>query len=420
MMPDFDWKGIKGKQYLSGKINALTRDEAAFILKSDGVIITHLNKVLRQDVKDDESEEKAPRDWLGMLSFKKSVKPAEILLSTKKMATMLRAGLAILPALEMVRDQVEGKLLKETMGKIYADVESGASLSNAFGKHPDVFNSIYINLVRAGESSGRLDVFLDKLVINLRKTIKIKKSIQSAMLYPTILLIVAVIVVGVMMIFVVPVFAQMFGSIGSQLPAPTLLIMSVSNFLRDPLGGGLLAFIIVASILGFRMAVKKNLAFRTKWHGVVLRLPLIGAMVKNSNLAQIAMVYGNLSGAGVPVIEALDITAESTRNEVIREGIQLAKRGVFSGEPLSKLLSSIEVFPPTFSQLISVGEQTGNMTEMLETISSYFEEEFDTAVDKLSQMMEPIMIVFLGGVIGFILVAMYLPIFKMGQVVTGG
>ena len=142
-------------------------------------------------------------------------------------------------------------------------------------------------------------------------------------------------------------------------------------------------------------------------------------MILNSNLAQIAMVYGNLSGAGVPVIEALDITAESSKNEVIKDAIQAAKRGVFSGEPLSKLLSEIKIFPTTFSQLISVGEQTGNMTEMLETISSYFEEEFDSTVEKLSQMMEPIMICFLGGVIGFILVAMYLPIFKMGQVVTG-
>ena len=148
-------------------------------------------------------------------------------------------------------------------------------------------------------------------------------------------------------------------------------------------------------------------------------MPLIGPMILQSNMAQIAMVYGNLTNAGVPVIEALDITAESTKNEIIRDGIQTAKRGVFSGEPLSKLLSEIKVFPSDFYQLISVGEETGNMGEMLETISNYYEEEFDASVDKLSQMMEPIMICFLGGVIGFILIAMYLPIFKMGQVVSG-
>ena len=414
-MPDFDWKGIRNKQYVSGTVNALTRDEAAHKLKIDGIIITQLIKKLREA----EKEVKERRNWKEFFKRKKSVKLMQIMISTKKMATMLRSGLSILPSLAMVRDQVENPTLKETVNQIYVDVESGSSLSQSFAKHPDIFNAIYINMVKAGESSGRLDIFLDKLVLSIRKTIKIRKSIQSAMLYPAILLIVATVVVGIMMIFVVPVFAEMFGSIGSQLPAPTLFIMSISNFLRDPYGGGLLMVFIIVTAYLFRQAVKKNFSFRKKWHSYLLKMPLIGEMILNSNLAQIAMVYGNLSGAGVPVIEALDITAESSKNEVIKDAIQSAKRGVFSGEPLSKLLGEIKIFPPTFSQLISVGEQTGNMTEMLETISSYFEEEFDSTVEKLSQMMEPLMICFLGGVIGFILVAMYLPIFKMGQVVTG-
>lgn len=414
-MPDFDWKGIQNKQYVSGTVNALTRDEAAHKLKLDGIIITQLIKKLREA----EKEVKEKRNWKELFDFKKKVKLTQIMIATKKMATMLRSGLSILPSLEMVRDQTENPTLKEAMAKVSQDVESGSSLSQSFAKHPDIFNSIYINMVKAGESSGRLDIFLDKLVGSIRKTIKIRKSIQSAMLYPTILLVVATVVVGIMMIFVVPVFAQMFGSIGSQLPAPTLFIMSISNFLRDPYGGGLMVVILVVGIYLFRRAVKQSLSFRRKWHNYLLKMPLIGEMILNSNLAQISMVYGNLSGAGVPVIEALDITAESSKNEVIKDAIQSAKRGVFSGEPLSKLLAEITIFPKTFSQLISVGEQTGNMTEMLETISSYFEEEFDSTVDKLSQMMEPIMICFLGGVIGFILVAMYLPIFKMGQVVTG-
>ena len=415
-MADFDWKGIRSKQYVSGVVSALTRDEAAHKLKADGVIITQLEKRLHAE----ERKAREPFDWRKLFVVKKKVKLAQLMISTKKMATMLRSGLSILPALAMVRDQVENPTLKTTMSQIYNDVESGSSLSQAFAKNPDIFSPIYVNMVKAGGSSGRLDIFLDKLVLNLRKTIKIRKSIQSAMLYPSILLTVATVVVGIMMIFVVPVFAQMFGSIGSELPGPTLMIMGVSNFLRDPWGGGVLFAAIIASLVGFRFLITRNDVIRGKWHRLLLRLPLIGKMILDSNLAQIAMVYGNLSGAGVPVIEALDITAASTRNDVIRDAIQVAKRGVFSGEPLSKLLGEIDAFPSTFSQLISVGEQTGNMTEMLETISSYYEEEFDTSVEKLSQMMEPLMIVFLGGVIGFILVAMYLPIFKMGQVVTGG
>ena len=415
-MPDFTWKGIKNTQYLNGSINALTRDEAAFKLKEDGIIITQLVKAVR-DAGD--KSEREPFKFKFKLTLPRKVKLAKIMIATKKMATMLRSGLAILPSLQMVRDQVDDPLLKKTMGEIYQDVEDGSSLSKAFGKHPDVFDSIYVNLVRAGESSGKLDIFLEKLVGSIRKTIKIRKSIQSAMLYPTILLIVASIVLAIMMIFVVPVFAQMFASIGSQLPAPTLIIVNLSNFMRDPLGGGLLAIMIFAGIVTFRMALKRNITLRRWWHRQILRLPLIGDMVLHSNIAQVAMVYGNLTNAGVPVIEALDITAESSKNEIIRDGIQEAKRGVFSGEPLSELLGKIKVFPSSFSQLVSVGEQTGNMSEMLDTISSYYEEEFDSSVDKLSQMMEPIMICFLGGVIGFILVAMYLPIFKMGQVVTG-
>lgn len=415
-MQDFNWKGIKNKQYMSGIISALTRDEAAFKLKQDSVIITHLFKT-------DRTDEKKPSRAFFNLNFKfslpKKVKLAKIMIATKKMATMLRSGLAILPSLQMVRDQVDDPTLKKTMVAIYQDVESGVSLSKAFGRHPNIFDSIYVNMVRAGESSGRLDIFLDKLVLSIKKTIKIRKSIQSALMYPAILLIVSVIVLAIMMVFVVPVFAEMFGSIGSQLPAPTLMIVKLSNFMRNPLGGGVLAAVLIGGIISFRMALKRSQPVRRRWHQVVLKLPLIGDMALNSSIAQVAMVYGNLTNAGVPVIEALDITAESTKNEVIREGIQEAKRGVFSGEPLSKLFGKIKVFPTSVSQLISVGEQTGNMGEMLETISSYYEEEFDSSVERMSQMLEPIMICFLGGVIGFILVAMYLPIFKMGQVVSG-
>jgi type IV pilus assembly protein PilC len=416
-MQNFDWKGIKDTQYLKGTISALTRDEAAYKLKQDGVIITQLIKAV---------EANPSRDFLTgilnlniKLSWTRRVKPVKIMIATKKLATMLRSGLAILPSLEMVRDQIDDKLLKKTMESVYKDVEAGSSLSNAFASHPDVFDAIYINLVRAGETSGRLDIFLDKLVLIIRKSIKIRKSINSALLYPTILLVVAGIVLGIMMVFVVPVFTKMFANIGSQLPAPTLMIVNMSDFLRDPFGGGLLCAMLILFVISFRIAVKKNQGVRELWHKLILRTPLIGGMVLDSNLAQISMVYGNLSNAGVPVIEALNITAESSKNEIVREGIQEAKRGVFSGRPLSELLGDIKIFPSTFHQLISVGEQTGNMGEMLQTLSEYYEEEFDSSVDKMSQMMEPIMICFLGSVIGFILVAMYLPMFKMGQVVTG-
>jgi len=414
-MPDFIWKGIKNTQYQSGTINAYTRDEAAFKLKEDGIIITQLIK----QVLEKEKVAKSKTQFAFKFEFPRKVKLIKLMIATKKMATMLKSGLAILPSLEMVRDQVDDPVLKKTMASIYRDVEAGSSLSKSFARFPNIFDPVYINLVRAGESSGKLDIFLEKLVGSIKKTLKIRKSIQSALLYPAILMIVATIVLGIMMVFVVPVFSKMFGSIGSELPGPTLMIVNLSNFIRDPLGGGSVLLFIIVSFFAFRVALRRSINFRRWWHRLLLRIPVVGDMVLNSNVAQVAMVYGNLTNAGVPVIEALDITAESTKNEVIRDGVQMAKRGVFSGEPLSKLLAEIKIFPSAFSQLVSVGEQTGNMSEMLETISTYYEEEFDSAVDKLSQSMEPIMIVFLGGVIGFILVAMYLPIFKMGQIVSG-
>lgn len=411
-MKKFHWKGIKNNQYLTGDIEALTKDEAIYKLKEDGVILTSLMG------KDEGGKENA-KPSKAFSIFKKKVDLSQISALTKKISTMLKSGLPIMKTLEMVKDQVEDPKLAEVLDDIYKDVESGTQLSVAFSKKPDAFDTIYVNMVRAGESSGRLDTFLNKLVVSINKNIKIKKSIKAALMYPAILLTVAVLVLAVMMVFVVPVFVQMFGSVGSELPGPTKLVVSISDFVRNPITGGGSVAIIVASIMLFKNRVRSNLAFRKKWHQTVLKMPVIGDLALKSQLAQMAMVYSNLNDAGVPVIESLDITAASSKNEILKEAMQAAKRGVFSGTPLSELLMSQPAIPKAFSQMVYVGEQTGNMSDMLNTISAYYEEEFDDAVVKFSQLMEPIMIVFLGGVIGFILVAMYLPIFKMGQVVTG-
>lgn len=411
-MKKFHWKGIKNNQYLTGDIEALTKDEAIYKLKEDGVILTSLTS------KDEGGAEKTKSGKVFSI-FKKKVDPSQISALTKKISTMLKSGLPIMKTLEMVKDQVEDSNLAGMLDDIYKDVESGTQLSVAFSKKPDAFDTIYVNMVRAGESSGRLDTFLNKLVISINKNIKIKKSIKAALMYPSILLTVAILVLAVMMVFVVPVFVQMFGSVGSELPGPTKLVVTISDFVRNPITGGGTVAIIVISIILFKNRVKNNFSFRKKWHQTILKIPVIGDLALKSQLAQMAMVYSNLNDAGVPVIESLDITASSSKNEILKEAMQAAKRGVFSGTPLSELLLAQPAIPKAFSQMVYVGEQTGNMSDMLNTISAYYEEEFDDAVVKFSQLMEPIMIVFLGGVIGFILVAMYLPIFKMGQVVTG-
>ncbi|HIK77247.1 MAG TPA: type II secretion system F family protein [Gammaproteobacteria bacterium] len=408
MAAKYHYKGIQGSKYTDGKIEALNKDEAAFKLKEQKIIITSLEKVSgKEEVKEKKvkKSKKAP----------KSVPINEVIIFTKKLETMVRAGLPILETITMIEEQTEQVGMKWVIGEICRDVESGTPLSNAFAKHPQIFNNVYINLLRAGESSGKVDLFLKKLVIGMEKDEKIRSSIKGALSYPIVLLVVAIAVIILMMVYVVPVFQEMFAGVKGGLPASTQIVVNISEFLRDPVRGGLLA--ITIATVGFlaSISIKKNYKIRRLWHKLVLKLPLFGELIQKSALSKIAMIQGNLSAAGVPVIESLDISASSIDNIVIREAMTDVKRGVFSGEPLSKLFESKKViFPMTFTAMISVGEKTGNMEEMFESIASYYEEEMDATVEKLTAMLEPIMIVFMGITIGFILVAMYQPMFQMG------
>ena len=411
MTAKYRYKGIQGNKYTDGKIEALNKEEAAFKLKEQKIIITSLDKISGKEIdKKSENKQKNKR------KSGKKVPVHEIIVFTKKLETMIRAGLPILETISMIEKQTVHPSLKQIIAQIHGDIESGTPLSDAFAKHERVFNNVYINLLRAGESSGQVDLFLKKLVIGMEKDEKIRSSIKGAMTYPIILFIVAMAVIALMMIFVVPVFQEMFANAPGGLPAITQVVVDVSEFIRDPIRGGLLSAVLVGSFMFLSMLIKKSYKARRTWHKIVLKMPLIGNLVRKSSLAKIAMIQGNLTAAGVPVMEALDISATSNNNIVIQEAMIEVKRGVYSGEPLSKLFEkNPDVFLATFTAMISVGEKTGNMEEMFESISLYFEEEMDGAVTKLTSMLEPIMIVFMGITIGFILVAMYTPMFRMGE-----
>jgi len=411
MTAKYHYKGIQGNKYTDGDISALNKEEAAFKLKEQKIIITSLDKVSGKEEIIKSKAEKTKRSKKG-----KKVPVHEIIVFTKKLETMVRAGLPILETISMIEKQTVHPGLKQIIGQIHNDIESGTPLSDAFAKHDKVFNNVYINLLRAGESSGQVDLFLKKLVIGMEKDEKIRSSIKGAMMYPIILFIVAMGVIALMMVFVVPVFQEMFANAPGGLPAITQVVVDISEFIRDPVRGGLLSAILVGIFVFSSMLIKKSYKARRTWHRIVLKMPLIGNLVRKSSLAKIAMIQGNLTAAGVPVMEALDISATSNDNIIIQEAMTEVKRGVFSGDPLSKLFEkNPDVFPPTFTAMISVGEKTGNMEEMFESIALYFEEEMDNAVTKLTSMLEPIMIVFMGITIGFILVAMYTPMFKMGE-----
>jgi len=411
MAATFTYKGIKGTKYVDGRIAALNKDEAAYKLTEDKVIITFLEKVSGKEESDKEDKKEKKKKRIS-----KKVPVHEVIVFTKKLETMIRAGLPILETIAMIVKQTTHLGLKVVVGGIHEAIESGTPLSDAFAKYPQVFDTIYINLLRAGESSGKVDLFLQKLVVSIEKDQKIKASIKGAMSYPIILLIVALAVVGLMMVFVVPVFQDMFSSVEGGLPATTQIVVDISAFLRDPLKGGTMVGIIVFTIFALKLMIKRSFKFRRSWHKLVLKLPLFGELIRKSSLSKIAMIQGNLTAAGVPVIEALDISSSSNTNIIIQEAMTDVKKGVFSGDPLSTLFEKTpSIFESSFTSMVNVGERTGNMEEMFGSISGYYEEEMDITIGKLTAMLEPIMIVFMGATVGFILVAMYTPMFAMGQ-----
>ena len=410
-MEFYTYKGISAGKYIEGEIEALNQEEASHKLKNDKVIITNLVRSKKKKV------EKKDKKKSASFSFgKKKIKPADVVIFSKQFATMVKAGLPILNVLIMLRDQTENPSLKEIIEDIRKSLEGGVTLSKCFNKYPKVFDNIYVNLIKAGEASGKLDVFLLKLVSSLEKTEKVKKKIKGALMYPMVMFSTAMIVMVFMLIKVVPVFANMYDGMGIPLPTPTRVIMNASDFMRG--SGGLTLFIVLTiSYFVFKYLTTKNEKIRFWWHGRVLKLPVFGEMILKSMLARISLIMGNLSAAGVNLLESIEIAKSVSNNVVITNALENVKKGVFSGDTLTKLFLKEPLFPPTFSQLISVGEQTGSLDEMFTSVSNYYEEEFDTAVDNMSTLIEPIMIVFMGTMIGGLMIAMYSPIFNVGALI---
>jgi len=411
-MPKFTWKGIKAGIYKEGVIEAKNEHEATYLIRKSHVIIYSVESLDKQKNKKNIFAGLLPNE-----ESQKNIKEKDVLIFTKKLTTMVRAGLPVVDTLALLTDQMESKAFKKVLKQIHLDIESGNSVSVSFSKYDKLFGNIYINLVKAGEASGKLDAFLSKLVENLEKTAKIKANIKSALFYPVILLVVSLGVISIMLIYVVPIFVELFASVGGELPALTQMIMSASDYVRDPMRGGVTFIAIVIGLYMLKKQIRTNYNWRKKYHRMLLKLPLVGDLIIKSGLSKIGMILGNLSAAGVPLIEALEISTTATDNIPLTEAMNNVKLGVFSGRPLSELFDKEKIIPSTFSQMIKVGEETGNMEEMFESISGYYQEELDDAVQRLTAMLEPIMIVFMGGTIGFIIIAMYLPIFQMGQMV---
>ena len=408
----YTYKGISAGKYVEGTVEALSQEEASFKLKEQKIIITNLIRTKKK------AAEKKKSAGGGFSLFKKKITPGDIVIFSKQFATMVKAGLPILNVLSMLRDQLEHPELKIIVEDIRKNLEGGLTLSKCFEKYPKTFDNVYINLIKAGEASGKLDVFLMKLVDSLEKREKVKKKIKSALTYPVVMFVVAITVMVFMLVKVVPIFAEMYEGMGVALPTPTAVIMTASNFMRGS-GGATLFFVVVAIYVTFKVVTTKSAAIRYKWHQQVLKMPVFGDMILKSLIARVSLIMGNLSAAGVNLLESIEIAKSVSNNDVVTKALENVKKGVFSGDTLTKLFLKEPVFPPTFSQLISVGEQTGNLDEMFTSVSGYYEEEFDTAVDNMSSLIEPIMIVFMGSMIGGLMIAMYSPIFNVGAIIGG-
>ena len=409
-MLNFEYKGISQGKYVEGEIEALNNAEAAHKLKEKKVIITKLKEAKKKKV--------VTKKEKTSFSFGTGIKPQEILIFCKQFATMLRAGLPVLNTLEMLDGQTKRPPMKKVIQTIKKDLESGNALSKCFDKHPKIFDTVVVNLIKAGEASGKLDTFLQKIVLNLEKREKIKSQIKSALFYPGILFSVAMLVTVFMLMNVVPTFVDMYENMGmgDDLPTPTAVIMSMSEFVRSS-GGLFLLIFIILFVVGFKYLISKNYNVKKGWHQIILKLPIFGNLINKSILAKVSLVLGNLNQAGVDLIESIDIAKSVTDNVIVIEALENIKKGVFSGETLTDLFNKEKIFPATFTQLISVGEQTGRLDEMFGSVAIYYEEEFDVAVANLASLIEPIMIVFMGITIGGLMLAMYAPIFNVGAVI---
>jgi type IV pilus assembly protein PilC len=346
----------------------------------------------------------------------KKVKLADLVVFTRQFATMINAGLPIVRTLYVLSEQTENKKLKETLGDVRKDVEAGLALSEALEKHPKVFNKLYTEMVRAGEIGGILDDVLLRVAYQLEKDQDLRRQVKSAMSYPTVVLILAILAASFMLIFIVPIFARMFEDLGGTLPLPTRIAMGLSDILTSIFG----IFIYAGAGLGMFLFLRwrKTENGRKAVDPVMLKIPAkIGDIIQKVALARFARTLGTLSAAGVPILQALEITATSSGNYVIEKALFKSREAIREGLPIYQPLEDEPVFPPMVTRMIAVGEETGDIDGMLAKIAEFYESEVDAAVKALTSIIEPLMIVIVGGIVGGIIIAMYLPMFQIFELV---
>ncbi len=389
-----DRKGAKVKGETTGKAPSLVRAE----LRKQGI---NAKKVVKK----------------REMSFggKKKIKSIDITIFTRQMATMMKAGVPLVQAFEIVADGLENPSMKEIVLKLKSDVEAGGNFAGALKNHPDHFDDLYCSLIDAGEQSGALETMLDRVAIYKEKSEALKQKIKKAMKYPMFVVAAAVIVTSILLIKVVPVFEELFAGFGAELPAFTQFVIGLSRGLQDNFL--MILVFIVAFSIGFTQLKKRSQAFSDALDRLILRLPIVGDLAFKSTIARYARTLSTTFSAGVPLIEALDTCAGATGNVVYRNAVYQVRDDVSTGQQLQFAMRSTGVFPAMALQMTAIGEESGALDAMLEKVAIYYEEEVDNAVDGLTSMMEPMIMAVLGVVIGGLIIAMYMPLFQLGNVV---
>ncbi len=392
----FEWEGKdRNGKLVRGELRAAGENQVQAALRRQGVLATKIKK---------------RRTRSG-----KSIKPKDIAIFTRQLATMMKAGVPLLQSFDIVGRGNANPSVAKLLNDIRSDVETGTSLSSAFRKFPKYFDNLYCNLVEAGEAAGILEELLDRLATYMEKTEAIKSKIKSALMYPTSVVVVAFVVVAIIMIFVIPAFKQVFTSFGADLPAPTLFVMAVSELfvaywwlIFGVIGGGLYFFF---------QAWKRNERVQRVMDRLLLRVPIFGALIEKSCVARWTRTLATMFAAGVPLVEALDSVGGASGNTVYGDATAKIQQEVSTGTSLTNAMTNVNLFPSMVIQMTAIGEESGSIDHMLGKAADFYESEVDDMVAGLSSLMEPIIIVFLGVIIGGIVVSMYLPIFKLGQVV---
>ena len=391
----YKWSGKSAKGgVLKGELTAASKDEVQAFLRKQRIVPTKISQKAKP-----------------LFSGGGRVTDKDLVIFTRQFATMIGAGLPLVQAQEILSQQTENKAFAKIIGEIKADVEGGSTFADALRKYPRIFSDLYTNMVAAGEAGGILDTILVRLATYIEKAQSLKRKVKGAMVYPTVVISVAILCIAIIMVFVVPTFSKMFSQLGGDLPAPTQLVIDLSNFL-----GGTGGLIILASIIAFIVFIVQ---FRRREVGkkvtdtIMLKLPIFGILLKKVAVAKFTRTLGTLISSGVPILDGLNITAKTAGNKVIEKAVLKVRQGVSEGQTIAEPLSQAKVFPPMVTQMISVGESTGALDNMLDKIADFYDDEVDIAVSNLTSMIEPVLMVFLGGSVGFIVVAMYLPIFKL-------